>query len=973
MVTPEAPENFEASTPATPVSGAYLTAYRDSPLAAEANKATVKVYVVINDETTGLPLPREIPITSAVARFDDKTSVTGIPPTDASATYHLVFEVPKEQLATQSVGKSSILGAITVSSTAVKQPELTTQIVIWLANIALQMEHRDYGTLIVPPASDPELQLLLNVYVSAGDLPAQNVVLTGLADDLVVTSTSCGKLGTDIPVELLLDCAIVVKPKGAVVLDRILTVSYDNGIRRAFASTVLRGESVVVLGKDSDMVPNSIAPCGAGILVGSWGFARLWRSWPETSYASADLEFPLSAYSWTTNYVSYGVPQVSCDGDRMSISDSYGVRLWNAIPLAASTLPDVTFETPAVSPSHAFGNPSSVLMNGGLIVSDPPLHGVLSWNTPPLDKATPPDTQLQHALENNVVSGVASFAGSHYLESFSDKIRVWRARPVSGGVAPDYELSGSAATGVWDSYWLWGTNNIIAVGDAQSLYAGERGSGRVMAWYGFPESPRDPDAVLGQPDLKSRAGNAFGPSIDSIGDLGGLALTPKYVLVADANNHRVVIHRRRTGAVLASVDDEATAAAGESTGTILRFEDAYFELGTHRANTDFVQELTVVHSGTTPANVLSASFDGNGFRFVGDAYPGFPEGTPGACGMSISANCKIAISPNGLEPGGRFSRLHIEYDNGASYRSAVILVNATLRTMYDRKIYSSADSFYALDGDESHLAISYYYGVKIFDGAPEAIAENATPSVEIFREDNFNVRLAAGRMYTYDQGNHGINVWRHVPTTNVAPDFSIAVPGAHGRAIVEGGRLYFGSCDAWLVWDQVPDSDVPADRTSTLAVPNPAPVSYGCGEPAVIDGKLLLVTLEAHPRLLVWDDAAHATGTPDHVTTGLFPGSYTNCTDDGYVYWCQGNFAMQWDGTHLYVGEGSPPRVQVFQGIPVQDATPIRVYGQLSASAIPDPRVAPGPHELSRVNSIYLRGGNLYILAPGGLTRWPIF
>ena len=80
--------------------------------------------------------------------------------------------------------------------------------------------------------------------------------------------------------------------------------------------------------------------------------------------------------------------------------------------------------------------------------------------------------------------------------------------------------------------------------DGTRLYLADRGNHRVLVWESLADAAAglDPDLVLGQPDFNSNLPNRGGaPGAGTLSGPRGVAATPERLVVADSDNHRVLI------------------------------------------------------------------------------------------------------------------------------------------------------------------------------------------------------------------------------------------------------------------------------------------------------------------------------------------------------------------------------------------------------------------------------------------------
>ena len=253
------------------------------------------------------------------------------------------------------------------------------------------------------------------------------------------------------------------------------------------------------LGTRRDVVPS-------GELTGGWR-PHLWLGAP----APGGLALPAAQPSMAWMYSPRGVH--ICD-DYVVVADSgnHRVLIWHGLPdhdeQPADVVlgqPDGETEGPAAAgrgPERGMHLPTGVLVHDGrLVVADAWHHRVLVWDTVPTTNDVPPDVVIGQSDASSVEAN-------------------------RGGDC--------CASGL---YWPFG---IAIVGG--SFWVADTGNRRVLGWRnGIPEPDRPADVVLGQSDAASHSENRDGPAgADSFRWPHDIAGRDDLLLVADAGDHRVL-------------------------------------------------------------------------------------------------------------------------------------------------------------------------------------------------------------------------------------------------------------------------------------------------------------------------------------------------------------------------------------------------------------------------------------------------
>jgi hypothetical protein len=965
-VTSEAPPSTDYPQAGLPtlITGAYLAAYRDAPADVVSPTGDVLVYAVVRG-ADGKPLPKPLPIEAAFATFDDGSRLDGTIDADVTHAYHAIFRVPAAQLASDdTAGKDRVLGALSVQFALDAKPKLSTDVVIWLANVGLTVERGDYGTVLLPPAGSLPAPIKVFVAVSSADtLPPRQVLLKGLGSELAVSGGSCPKLSEAEPVELAADCTVELVPTGVGIFDRVLTLSYDNGVRADFASVALRGEAALVLGQPDGRTAGERAPLDdpraflapgvafkAGkLLVTDRNRVRIFNQVPRTSFVAPDVlvgdglaNGPVNAEDLRT----LGNPE--SDGTNLMLADSLRNRVlvWSKMPTRNGVLADVVIGQPTMTDVAAstglagLSSPSQVLWDGThlAVVSSsrgPPAAALYPrarvWNGVPTQNgascaATFGAPFVYATPEPGRPIGVLSFDGHRYFESFGDRIYVYDSWPLDFA-HPVATIGSEAAT----PPNLAGARLVASDGTRIAVVR----NSSVLVWSSLPtRADAPPDFILGQSDASTGAPNAFGSSIDSLARPSGVAFIGDMLAIADTGNGRVILRavpRARPELVLPP--RLPARAAGDEQPGLLAFHERFRQLGVVDSAHDVPLELTLDYSGTSPAAVTASSFDDPSFAFVGGAYPG----TGGTCGATIAAPCKLQLFVRRRSQNAIHATLRIAYDNGLESRDTLFTVLASPRYLAKRSLPISRleGHMAASSGPEGRIFAwdANYCHARLVGSGADAVAaiELSVPSAAAgpcaYTEDDYSMSDAfvLGSAAYLQLGNSStkVAVWSPLPAASSAtPDRVIDVSSGEfvAASFARGLRALGGK------------------TVRSVRGNNPGKVGLSVwGAPPANAGVAADLTVSTAYELPFNEDVAY------------FPGFNSDASD----------------GQRYFVADSANNRVVGWKGIPAEGAPPDFVLGQLNPDGIFANDGGLGPWSLSTPTAMWFQDGELFVVDVG--------
>ena len=223
----------------------------------------------------------------------------------------------------------------------------------------------------------------------------------------------------------------------------------------------------------------------------------------------------------------------------------------------------------AVEPTDAtlFGPRGAYLANdGSLWVADTGHHRLLGWRETPTEDGRPADIVIgqpdfvsegRNALGDpsattmNVPTGVHAWGenGIAVGDAWNNRVLVWFARPTESGVPADLVLGqadftgqdpnrGTPVAGPGTMHWPFALRIIEG-----RLYVADAGNRRILIWNALPTEVGQPaDAVIGQPDLKSRSDNGGGDAnAASFRWPHAISVVDGRLAVSDAGNNRVLL------------------------------------------------------------------------------------------------------------------------------------------------------------------------------------------------------------------------------------------------------------------------------------------------------------------------------------------------------------------------------------------------------------------------------------------------
>lgn len=670
--------------------------------------------------------------------------------------------------------------------------------------------------------------------------------------------------------------------------------------------------------------PRKVFAGGGRLLVGHMGRGRVdvWNAIPTAAGTppSFVLGWPNASSrpaGGRTASTTDGAGGLWTDGTRLVIADSSGHRVlvWNTFPTRDNEPASFALGQPAGTNNLT----SAVANNGGrsgssmnrpvgvssdgtrLFVVDSFNYRVLVWSAFPTAGGQSADFALgiPGGVENLSSGPVGELSGATFsdpqdvlaigdqlfvADSFNHRVLVWNTLPTAGGEPASFALGQSDlvsrsenAGGAPSASTL--SRPIALATDGTALIVVDCDNNRVAVWSALPTTSAQPaDFMLGQPagadNLVSNAENNGGVSGSSLWESQGVALDRGKLVVADTQNHRVLVWN----ALPTSGGASASFALGQPAGPNNLLSTHAGTLG--GAPTDLAYPGHAATDGTrlfVPDAPNHRVLVWNTMPTSSMAPPSFALGQPaGADNLTSGVENNGGVSGSSLHaPGAVFidgSRLYV-----ADTENHRVLVWNTLPTT---------------GGQPADFALGQPAGAKNLtsndpnNGGPSGSSMSAPTSIA----------RAGSRLLVADAGNYRVLVWDAVPSTGGAsasfalgqpagPSNMTAVDSGSGAPYIQslvavGGKLFAADTNnnRVLVWSTVPSA---GGEAATFALGQPvgpsnltstsnnagglsaSSMSFPGG--VASDGTRLFVADANNHRILVWDALPSAPTPADSV------------------------------------------------------------------------------------------------------------
>ncbi len=562
------------------------------------------------------------------------------------------------------------------------------------------------------------------------------------------------------------------------------------------------------------------------------------------------------------------------------------------------------------------------------------------------------------------------------VDQQNHRVKIWNSEPTSYNDKPDIIL------GQFDEYATSSTSVTAGsfyqpygiASDGTRLAITDNGRHRVLIWNTFPtENNQDADLVIGQTSLTASGSNNGGRDAGSLYYPSGVFMTNNKLLVADTNNHRVLIwntfpteNNQDADIVLGQPDFTGGSAnnGGRDAGSLyypngvwtdetkLMIADYY----NHRVliwntfPTENNQDSDVVIGQTDFTSSSSSSavnglyrprcvyFDGSKLFITSTSahkvfiYNSIPSANGVSADITVGTGSASATQDRLNNPGGVFSdgtKLFVADTNN----HRIMVWNSIPTT----------------DSENADLVIGQTDFTSNITSLPMDGSELSSPGY-VFKDIN-------GRVFVADTSNNRVLIWDQQPTDfNVPADVVVGQSNMTSNSYScsstrlrypqevysDGTKLFVLDTDnnRILIWNSIPTSNgqaadvvVGQDDFTTNSVnagEGWSSNNKGFNEPygfAVHDGKLLVADKENH-RVLVWNSIPTSNGQVADLVIGQDDFGYNKSNRFSSLTTAPGHVFKDVNG-HFYLADSSYNRVLIWFTEPLNDTTvPDLVLGQ---------------------------------------------
>lgn len=608
-------------------------------------------------------------------------------------------------------------------------------------------------------------------------------------------------------------------------------------------------------------------------------------------------------------------------GTKLVVADTgnHRVLVWNTLPAAGFTAPDVVLGQPDFTTSAAnagtaasaatLSSPCALASDGTqLFVADRDNNRVLGFATLPttsgasasfvLGQASLAGTAANSggpAVGMSLPQGAHVAGGKLYVaDTGNHRVLAWNTVP-SGAAAPDFAIGQPNLTTTTAGTSAVLTSGPTAIyGDGTKLYVSDTGNHRVLGWNTAPTASTDAaDFALGQTLLTTGTANNGGISAGTLNKPAAVLSDGTRLFVLDAGNHRALrwnalpTSAGASDAVLGQRNaTQATPNGGTPAAGALAQPAAVASDGTRLYVADPAFNRVLVWNALPTANGQAADF--------ALGQPDLVSGSANSGGVSLAS----LSGPQGVWTDG--TRLVVA-DTG-NHRVLVWLTPPTA---------AAAPASFAL-GQVS--------GTTAAANAPSAATGMSGPTA---------VFGAGSRLFVADTGNHRVLVWGTFPSGGDAPT---------------------------LVLGQ-------ASTTATAANGGGGPTASVMKRPSGIysDGTRLFVADSGNNRILGWSATPTSTGAPATFALGQTT-LLTGVAGVGASS-LDGPTGLASDGMRLFASDTNNNRVLVWPSLPTGTAQPATlVIGQTSLTA---KTAGLGAKSLSGPLGLYVESTRALVADPG--------
>ncbi|TJY64941.1 hypothetical protein E4T66_01560 [Sinimarinibacterium sp. CAU 1509] len=333
-------------------------------------------------------------------------------------------------------------------------------------------------------------------------------------------------------------------------------IFFDGPARRSVqASAVFRGVVVVSALLAVSLMLNACGGSGS-----SSDKVELIEAFNVVGQGSFAASSPNRGGSVAADTLSQPLGNVATDGTMLFVADTSNNRVlgYSSVPADLGTAADLVFGQASMQTNTAgtgrdhMAFPGAVFIGGGyMVVADSGNNRVLIWNAVPTASNTPPDvvvgqddfdTSNSATTATRLAYPVAAIVANGRLvvaDQNNNRVLIWSAVPTSNGTAADLVLGQPDFTSYGNDDEADEMNRPAGLwSDGFRLLVSDTGNNRVLYWALFPQSiARKADYVIGQSAFSR---STAGTSASTLRTPFGISSDGTSIFVADSGNNRVV-------------------------------------------------------------------------------------------------------------------------------------------------------------------------------------------------------------------------------------------------------------------------------------------------------------------------------------------------------------------------------------------------------------------------------------------------
>ncbi|MBS7615064.1 hypothetical protein KEJ18_04965 [Candidatus Bathyarchaeota archaeon] len=244
------------------------------------------------------------------------------------------------------------------------------------------------------------------------------------------------------------------------------------------------------IGMDELNWPISVTTDGTHVVVADTYNERIlvWNTFPTANGQPADLVLSVM-WPWG----------VWTNGTKLAASSTRNgtVLIWNSFPVANYQKADVFLRGDLGTPRHITSDGDCLIVadhNPRVQVSGVSRSVTFFWKTFPTTNDQPYDFYMEDWM-------MGAFVGQGKLVLLGSSLKIWNSFPTSASDEPDLEIRQDGQTG--SARWIFGGDYGGVAYAGGKMYICSGNGNKIVAFEGVPESVRDPDFVIGAPDLST--------------------------------------------------------------------------------------------------------------------------------------------------------------------------------------------------------------------------------------------------------------------------------------------------------------------------------------------------------------------------------------------------------------------------------------------------------------------------------------